>query len=60
MLKSPIPQYGRLTPLAYQILQAIARGREDGKTVVDLGKEFTHDQKSLFHFVKSLCDLNLM
>lgn len=53
-------QFGKLTPLAYQVLQAIARGRENGKTVVDLGKEFAHDQKSLFHFVKSLCDLNLM
>ena len=51
---------GRLTHLTYQILQAIARGRENGKTVVDLGKEFDHDQKSLFHFVKSLVEMNFM
>lgn len=50
----------RLTHLTYQILQAIARGRENGKTVVDLGKEFDHDQKSLFHFVKSLVEMNFM
>lgn len=53
-------QFGKLTALAYQVLQAIARGRENGKTVVELGKEFEHDQKSLFHFVKSLVELNLM
>lgn len=53
-------QYGKLTQLAYQVLQAIARGRENGKTVVDLGKEFDHDQKSLFHFVKGLVELNFM
>ncbi|KAK9894403.1 hypothetical protein P389DRAFT_197696 [Cystobasidium minutum MCA 4210] len=53
-------RFGKLTNLAYQVLQAIARGRENGKTVVELGKEFEHDQKSLFHFVKSLVELNLI
>ena len=54
------PQRSKLTHHSYQILQAIARGREDGKTVIQLGKEFDHDQKSLFHFVKNLLDMGLM
>ena len=53
-------QHSRLTHLCYQILQAIARGRERGKTVIELGHEFSHDQKSLFHFVKNLVEMNLM
>lgn len=53
-------QNTKLTHLSYQILQAIARGREEGKTVVELGQEFSHDQKSLFHFVKNLVEMNLM
>lgn len=41
-------------------MQAIARGREDGKTVIELGGEFDHDQKSLFHFVKNLVEMNFI
>jgi hypothetical protein len=50
----------KLTHFVYQVLQSVSRGREKGKTLVELGQEFTHDQKSLYHFVASLTDLELV
>jgi hypothetical protein len=38
----------------------VAQGREAGATVIELGRHLKHDQKSLFHFVKVLTDLQLV
>jgi hypothetical protein len=38
----------------------VAQGREAGATVIELGRKLKHDQKSLFHFVKVLTDLQLV
>ncbi|KNE89594.1 hypothetical protein PSTG_16957 [Puccinia striiformis f. sp. tritici PST-78] len=50
----------RLTPYVYQVLSIVAQGREAGATVIELGRKLKHDQKSLFHFVKVLIDLQLV
>ncbi|WAR59496.1 hypothetical protein PtB15_11B136 [Puccinia triticina] len=50
----------RLTPYVYQVLSIVAQGREAGATVMELGRQLKHDQKSLFHFVKVLTDLQLV
>ncbi|KAA1081493.1 hypothetical protein PGTUg99_005891 [Puccinia graminis f. sp. tritici] len=50
----------RLTPYVYQVLSIVAQGREAGATVIELGRHLKHDQKSLFHFVKVLTDLQLV
>lgn len=50
----------KLTPYVYQVLTIVAQGREAGATVVELGRKLKHDQKSLFHFVKVLVDLQLV
>ncbi|PLW58619.1 hypothetical protein PCANC_00076 [Puccinia coronata f. sp. avenae] len=50
----------RLTPYVYQVLTIVAQGREAGATVIELGRKLKHDQKSLFHFVKVLTDLQLV
>ncbi|MBW0464350.1 hypothetical protein O181_004065 [Austropuccinia psidii MF-1] len=50
----------RMTAYVYQVLCIVAQGRETGATVIELGKKLKHDQKSLFHFVKVLIDLQLV
>ncbi|KAL6299663.1 hypothetical protein BKA93DRAFT_741989 [Sparassis latifolia] len=50
----------KLTPMVYTVLQFITRGREDGISVVDLGKKSGYDQKSCFYLVKQLLDLDLI
>ncbi|KAI8456282.1 hypothetical protein BY996DRAFT_6430814 [Phakopsora pachyrhizi] len=50
----------KLTPYVYQVLCIVAQGREAGATVIELGQKLKHDQKSLFHFVKVLTDLQLV
>ncbi|KAG0144341.1 hypothetical protein CROQUDRAFT_660125 [Cronartium quercuum f. sp. fusiforme G11] len=50
----------KLTPYVYQVLCIVAQGRESGATVIELGKKLKHDQKSLFHFVKVLTEMNLV
>jgi len=50
----------KLTPYVYQVLTIVAQGREAGATVIELGRKLKHDQKSLFHFVKVLIDLQLV
>lgn len=46
--------------MVYTALQLITRGREDGISVVDLGKKTKYDQKTCFYLVKQLIDLDLM
>jgi hypothetical protein len=46
--------------MVYTALQFITRGREQGISVVDLGKKTRYDQKTCFYLVKQLMDLNLM
>lgn len=44
----------------YQVLCIVAQGREAGATVIELGRQLKHDQKSLFHFVKVLTDMGIV
>lgn len=46
--------------MVYTALQFITRGREQGISVVDLGKKTKYDQKTCFYLVKQLMDLDLM
>jgi hypothetical protein len=46
--------------MVYTALQFITRGREQGISVVDLGKKTKYDQKTCFYLVKQLLDLDLM
>lgn len=50
----------KLSPMVYTALQFITRGREQGISVVDLGKKTKYDQKTCFYLVKQLIDLDLM
>ncbi|KLO19987.1 hypothetical protein SCHPADRAFT_816815 [Schizopora paradoxa] len=50
----------KLTPLLYATLQLIARQREQGISVVGIGKTFGCDQKAVFYQVKQLCELDLI
>lgn len=49
-----------MTPYVYQVLCIVAQGREAGATVIELGRKLKHDQKSLFHFVKVLTEMQLV
>jgi len=46
--------------MVYTALQFVTRGRENGISVVDLGKRTKYDQKTCFYLVKQLLDLGLM
>lgn len=46
--------------MVYTALQFISRGREDGMSVVDLGKKTGYDQKTCFYLVLQLVSLDLV
>lgn len=46
--------------MVYSALQLITRGREEGLSIVDLGKKSKYDQKTCFYLVKQLVELDLM
>ena len=46
--------------MVYACLQLVARARETGISVLDLGKATKYDQKSCFYIVKQLVELGLM
>ncbi|MBW0550642.1 hypothetical protein O181_090357 [Austropuccinia psidii MF-1] len=50
----------QMTAYVYQVLCIVAQEREAGATVIELSKKLKHDQKSLFHFVTVLIDLQLV
>ncbi|OCH96710.1 hypothetical protein OBBRIDRAFT_787280 [Obba rivulosa] len=50
----------KLTPMVYTALQLITRGRDNGVSVVDLGKKTGYDQKTCFYLIKQLLDLDLI
>ncbi|KAL5534526.1 hypothetical protein ACEPAG_989 [Sanghuangporus baumii] len=50
----------KLTPMVYATLQIIARSRETGISVLDIGKTTGYDQKTCFYVVKQLLDLDLI
>ncbi|KAL5495552.1 hypothetical protein ACEPAI_1015 [Sanghuangporus weigelae] len=50
----------KLTPMVYAALQIIARSRETGVSVLDIGKTTGYDQKTCFYVVKQLLDLDLI
>lgn len=41
-----------ITPMVYQVLQMVSRGRRGGVTTVRLSRELGVDPKSMFHYVK--------
>lgn len=53
-------QFAKLSPMVYSALQIITRGRDDGVSVVALGKESGYDQKTCFYLAKQLQELNLV
>lgn len=53
-------QPAKLTPMIYASLQLIARARETGISVLELGKTTGYDQKTCFYIVKQLVDLDYM
>ncbi|KAI0662526.1 hypothetical protein C8Q70DRAFT_908850 [Cubamyces menziesii] len=50
----------KLTPMIYTGLQIITRGREQGVSVLDLGKKSGYDQKTCFYLIKQLVELGLV
>ena len=46
--------------MVYTALQFISRGREDGMSVVDLGKKTGYDQRTCFYLVLQLVSLDLV
>lgn len=46
--------------MVYSALQLITRGREQGISVVDLGKKTKYDQKTCFYLVKQLMEMDLV
>jgi transcription factor C subunit 3 len=46
--------------MVYSALQVITRGRDDGVSVVALGKQTGYDQKTCFYLIKQLQELNLV
>ncbi|EGO01685.1 hypothetical protein SERLA73DRAFT_166216 [Serpula lacrymans var. lacrymans S7.3] len=50
----------KLSPMVYTALQFITRGRENGISVVDLGKKTKYDQKTCFYLIKQLVELGLV
>jgi oxalate---CoA ligase len=46
--------------MVYTALQFITRAREDGISVVDLGKKSSYDQKTCFYLIKILLELDLV
>ncbi|GAA5911965.1 uncharacterized protein JCM6883_000748 [Sporobolomyces salmoneus] len=41
-----------ITPMVYQVLQMVSRGRGEGATAVRLSRELGVDPKSVFHYIK--------
>lgn len=50
----------KLTDRNYEVLQYIARARTTGVPATELGKKFAVDQKTVYHIVKVLSQLNLV
>jgi hypothetical protein len=46
--------------MVYTALQIITRGRDNGVSVVDLGRQTRYDQKTCFYLVKQLTELDLV
>lgn len=46
--------------MVYATLQLIARERDVGLSMVDLGKKSGYDQKTCFYLVKQLIELDLV
>ncbi|KAF5355772.1 hypothetical protein D9756_004049 [Leucocoprinus leucothites] len=53
-------RFAKLSPMVYSALQVITRGRDDGVSVVALGKQTGYDQKTCFYLIKQLQELNLV
>ncbi|KAF8912964.1 hypothetical protein CPB84DRAFT_1670756 [Gymnopilus junonius] len=50
----------KMSPMVYSALQIITRGRDDGITVVELGRRSGYDQKTCFYLVRQLTGLGLV
>ncbi|KXN81128.1 Transcription factor tau subunit sfc3 [Leucoagaricus sp. SymC.cos] len=53
-------RFAKLSPMVYSALQVITRGRDNGVSVVSLGKQTDYDQKTCFYLIKQLQELNLV
>ncbi|EKM60813.1 uncharacterized protein PHACADRAFT_179990 [Phanerochaete carnosa HHB-10118-sp] len=50
----------KLTPMVYSCLQLVARGRENGMSVVDLSRKTGYDAKTSHYLVEKLLGLDLV
>jgi hypothetical protein len=55
-----LSQSPKLSPMVYTALQIITRGRDNGVSVVDLGKGSGYDQKTCFYLVRQLSEMDLV
>ena len=46
--------------MVYATLQLISRSRDEGISVLEIGKKLRTDQKTCYHLVKQLLELDLM
>lgn len=53
-------QSSRMSPMVYSALQIITQGRDNGITVVELGRKSKYDQKTCFYLVRQLTELDLV
>lgn len=50
----------KTSPMVYSALQIITQGRDNGVTVVELGRKSKYDQKTCFYLVRQLTELDLV
>ncbi len=55
-----LSQSPKLSPMVYTALQITTRGRDNGVSVVDLGKRSGYDQKTCFYLVRQLSEMDLV
>lgn len=53
-------QSSKMSPMVYSALQIITQGRDNGVTVVELGRKSKYDQKTCFYLVRQLTELDLV
>ncbi|KAF7340022.1 B-block-TFIIIC domain-containing protein [Mycena venus] len=53
-------RFPKMSPMVYSALQIIARGRDNGVSVLALGQTSKYDQKTCFYLVRQLVELDLI
>ncbi|KAJ3509802.1 hypothetical protein NLJ89_g5025 [Agrocybe chaxingu] len=50
----------KMSPMVYSTLQIVTRGRDNGVSVVELGRKSGYDQKTCFYLVRQLTEMDLI